>query len=230
MFQKKIGVILAGSGVYDGSEIHEATLTLLSLDQQDVSVTCLSVDTDQHHVVDHTTQQEQSGSKRNCLIESGRISRGEVTALDTIQVSDFDGFIFPGGFGVAKNLCSFAIDGINHTVHPQISSLIHEAHSQKKPMGFLCISPVIPATLIPGVRLTIGSDSETAQAIEKMGAHHVNTTVSEIVVDEKNYIVSTPAYMLAGRISELSKGIDNLVNQVVEWAKKPTTVSEKVVT
>ena len=214
------GLILCGSGVKDGSEIHEATLTLLALDRLNVTIKFLSLNKDQHHVVDHTNDTDISGEPRNCLIESARIARGPVTNINSINIADFDAFIFPGGFGAAKNLCSFAFDGVNQTIDPTISNLISTAHQQSIPMGFLCISPVIPAKLIPNVTLTIGSDEGTAAAITEMGGKHVSATVSEIVVDNEHLVVSTPAYMLANSISELSTGIDALVDQVYNWAKK----------
>tara|TARA_B100001113_G_C21091340_1_gene614486 strand:- start:1093 stop:1788 length:696 start_codon:yes stop_codon:yes gene_type:complete len=220
MTRAKIGVILAGCGVYDGSEIHETTLTLLALDKQHANVTCLSIDKNQHHTINHSNQTELNHHPRNCLIESSRIARGPVIKLNTININDFDAFIFPGGFGVAKNLCSYAIDGANHTIEPEIEALIVSAHNQKIPMGFLCISPVIPAKLIPNVKLTIGTDPNTINDIETMGAQHIKAAVSEIVTDNTNYIVSTPAYMLATQISELSNGINQLVKQIIQWSTK----------
>ncbi len=218
MKKPKIGLILAGCGVYDGSEIHETTLTLLALNQQQANVTCLSIDTNQHHTINHNNQTELNTHPRNCLIESSRIAREPVTNINTINIDHFDAFIFPGGFGVAKNLCSYAIDGTNHTVHPDIEQLVLTAHQKNIPMGFLCIAPVIPAKLIPNVKLTIGSDTQTANDIETMGAQHINTTISEIVTDNDHYIVSTPAYMLATQISELPNGINQLVTQLIQWA------------
>ena len=215
----KIGLILAGSGVYDGSEIHEATLTLLALDQLDVDIQFISIDKDQHHVIDHSRQTEINGELRNCLTESTRISRGPVNNINDIDIQSYDAFIFPGGFGAAKNLCTFAIDGVNQTIDPSISNLITTAHQYKIPMGFLCISPVIPAALIPNVKLTIGTDPDTAAAIESMGAQHVSASVSEVVIDESNLIASTPAYMLASRISELTTGINALVKYIYTAAK-----------
>ncbi len=215
-----VGMVLAGNGVYDGTEIHEATLTLLALDQLNVNIEFISVDKPQHHVIDHSNQSELTGDTRNVLTESARISRGPVTNINDITIEAFDAFIFPGGFGVAKNLCTFAVDGASHTIDSSISTLIKTAHQLKIPMGFLCISPVIPAALIPNVKLTIGTDTDTANAIVAMGAEHVISTVNDVVVDEQHLIASTPAYMLATRISELTIGINALVNQVFNWANE----------
>ena len=215
-----VGVILSGSGVYDGTEIHEATLTLLALDQLDVNIELISVNKPQHHVIDHSNQSELTGDIRNVLTESARISRGPVTNINDVTIESFDAFIFPGGFGVAKNLCTFAVDGASHTIDSSISTLVKTAHQHKIPMGFLCISPVIPAAIIPNVKLTIGTDTDTANAIVAMGAEHVNSTVNDVVIDDEHLIASTPAYMLATRISELTIGINALVNQVFSWANE----------
>jgi len=215
-----IGVILAGCGVYDGSEIHETTLTLLALDQLNVTVKPLSISKQQRHTVDHTSQTEQASSDRNCLIESGRIARGCVDDIASININDFDAFIFPGGFGVAKNLSSFATEGANCWVDPTIEHLIKQAHQLKKPLGFMCIAPVLAAKVIPNVKLTIGSDSSTAQALEAMGATHINATINDIIFDETNLVVSTPAYMLANRLSQLPTGINALVNKLYTLAKQ----------
>lgn len=216
---KKIGVILSGCGVFDGSEIHEVVLTLLYLDQLGATVQCIAPDIEQHHVINHLAG-EETAEKRRVLVESARIARGQVLPLSEAKMDAYDGLIFPGGFGAAKNLCSFAFDGVDCSVNPQLVDLIRAAHSAGKPMGFLCISPVICAKVLGacGVALTIGGDAEVASAIEQMGARHVNREVGEIEADEANKIVSSPAYMCGESIGEVSVGIARLVEKVVELA------------
>jgi len=216
---KKIGVILAGCGVYDGSEIHEAVLTLLAIDQAGAEAVCFAPDIDQHHVINQRTGEEMNET-RNVLTESARICRGAISDLAGIDTSTLDGLIIPGGFGAAKNLCDYAFKGAECTVNEQVAAAVQSFQKAAKPIGFLCIAPVIAAKLLgcEGVELTIGSDPATAADIEAMGAKHVEATVEQAVVSPGTKIVSTPAYMLGPGISDVAKGIEALVKKVIELA------------
>jgi enhancing lycopene biosynthesis protein 2 len=216
----KVGVVLSGCGVYDGTEIHESVITLSALDRAGAEILCMAPSTSQMHVIDHTTGEETKES-RNVLIESARIARGAIVDIGEVTVEDFDALIFPGGFGAAKNLCDFAVKGTDCEVNADVARLIEEAHRSGKPIGFICIAPALAARVlqlagIPGVKLTIGSDKGTAEAINSMGAVHVESDVHDAVVDEEHKIVTTAAYMLAGRISEAADGIEKLVTKVLE--------------
>lgn len=213
---KKVGVVLAGCGVYDGAEIHEAVITLLALDKAGAQIICMAPNAPQMHVINHVKGEPAAGESRNVLIESARIARGEIKNMKEVKASDLDALIFPGGFGAAKNLCTFAVDGVNCKVNPDVERLVKEMHKAKKPMGFICIAPVLAAKILGSnqPKLTIGSDPDTAQAIEKMGGKHIVCKVDEIVVDEVNKIVSTPAYMLGPTISYVAKGIEKCVEQI----------------
>ena len=215
---KKIGVILAGCGVYDGSEIHEAVLTLLALDRAGADAICFAPDTEQLHVINHLKGEVADGEKRNVLVESARIARGNISDLKKMDPSSLDALIIPGGFGAAKNLCDYAVKGTGFDVDPDVTRAIQSIHRAGKPLGFMCISPVIAARLLGSeqVELTIGNDSATATDIESLGARHLDRRVDEIVVDMKHKVVSTPAYMLGPTISEVAKGIDALVSKVLE--------------
>jgi len=213
----KVGVVLAGCGVYDGSEIHEAVCTLLALGQAGAEYQCMAPNSPQMHVVDHVTGKPVAGQTRNVLHESARIARGEIIALGDVNVADYDAFIFPGGFGAAKNLCTFAFEGESCNVQRDVERIIKEAHSAKKPLAFVCIAPVIAATVLGGnTKLTIGDDADTAAAINTMGAAHVECPVKEAVIDDANKIVSTPAYMKAENIADLFTGIKATVDQVLK--------------
>lgn len=216
----KVAVVLSGSGVYDGSEIHEATLTLLYLAEAGAEVQCFAPDKNQMHVIDHLKGETAAGEIRNVLVESARIARGNIKPLDQLKAPDFDVLIFPGGFGAAKNLCTFAVDGAACTVDEDVKRVVLEFHSAGKLVASMCIAPAIVARVLgeKGLkpRLTIGTDRDTAAALETMGAEHVDCAVDEIVVDEANKLVSTPAYMLGPGIGDISKGIGNLVRTVVE--------------
>jgi len=213
---KKIGVVLAGCGFLDGAEIQEATLTLLALDRLGAEIVPIAPDKAQAHVVDHQKGEPSEGT-RNVLDEAARISRGNVTALSAINHEDLDALIFPGGFGAAKNLCTFAFDGSDMSVEQDVSDLIRAIHGAGKPLGFICISPVIAAKVLGEAKpkLTIGHDPDTAAAMTGFGAEHVECPVDDIVVDEKLKVVSTPAYMIGPSIAHVAKGIDKLVAKVV---------------
>lgn len=216
-------VILSGCGVMDGAEIHESVLTLLHLDKRGAKVTIAAPDVPQHHVINHQTGKEAKET-RNVRVESARIARGPVKDLAEVSGDAFDAIILPGGFGAAKNLCTFAVatgGGENCQVNEDVARVLREAHDAGRPIGLLCISPVIGAKLFPGATLTIGTDSATAEKIQAMGARHENRRVDQICVDQSSRIVSTPAYMLATRLTELDGGIGKLVEAVLQLAAQP---------
>jgi enhancing lycopene biosynthesis protein 2 len=217
---KKVAVILSGCGVYDGSEIHEAVLTLLALARAGAKVTCAAPDIDQTHVINHSKGAVAEDTQRNVLEEAARISRGEITSLGALDLENQDAIIFVGGFGVAKNLSDLAFKGPAYEVAPEVSALIKKAHTGKKALGFMCIAPALAAASLGDqhVRLTIGNDNGTAAALESKGARHVNCPVDEIVIDETNRVVTTPAYMLAEDILEAEAGINKLVAAVLKLA------------
>lgn len=218
---KKVAVILSGCGAYDGAEIQEAVLTLLALDRAKAEVTCAAPDIAQKQVINHITGEEMVDDDRNVMTEASRITRGAIQSLDTLNPSEFDAVIFVGGFGAAKNLSSYAFDGPDYDVDPEILDLIQRAHEEGKPQGFLCISPVLAARALgsEGVQLTIGNDPKTAAALEVKGAKHVNCPVDEAVTDKANRVVSTPAYMLAKSVTEAEAGINKLVASVLKLAR-----------
>lgn len=215
----KVAVVLAGCGVYDGSEIHEAVLTLLALDRRDVEYQCFAPDIPQLHVVDHLTGEVAPGETRNVLVEAARIARGKVQDLAKARAADFDALLVPGGFGAAKNLCDFAVAGSAMQVQPEFLRLAREMREAGKPVGLICIAPAMAAKIFgPGVECTIGNDADTAAAIETMGGKHVTCDVKHAVVDRRNKLATTPAYMLAQRIGEAAQGIDECVAAVLEMA------------
>jgi enhancing lycopene biosynthesis protein 2 len=218
--QKRVGVVLAGCGFLDGAEIHEATCTLLSLDRRGAKLVAAAPDVEQMHVIDHLKGAPAEGARRGVLAESARIVRGQITDLAKISARDLDALVFPGGFGAAKNLCTFAVEGRAMRVLPDVERIVREMRSAGKPMGFICIAPVIAARVLGAehVRLTIGNDRDTAAAIESWGARHVDCKVEEIALDEKLKVVSTPAYMLGPWIAPVAAGIDKLVSAVLEMA------------
>lgn len=220
---KKIAVCLSGCGVHDGSEIHEAVLTLLAIDQAKAQAVCCAPDVAQAGVVNHATQKPDT-SLRNVLVESARISRGIIKNIRDVKASDIDALIFPGGFGAAKNLCTFATDGPNCTVNPDVERLVYDMLAAKKPIGAICIAPAMLARIVGKKdvhpKLTIGTDKGTAAAINQMGAQHCDCAVTEMVVDEKYKIASTPAYMLGKGPAEVFEGIRKLVQEVLKQSER----------
>lgn len=215
MSKPRFAVVLSGCGVYDGAEIHEAVLTLLAIDRAGGTYQCFAPDIAQMHVVNHLTGQE-TGESRNVLVEAARIARGAIKPLSEFQAGDFDAIVFPGGFGAAKNLCSFAIAGPDCTVDADVERAITDMRAASKPIGALCISPAILARVLGGVELTIGTDGGTAAALEKMGAHHVDRSHGEIAVDAAAKVVTTPCYMLDASIGQIADGAQAVVNKLIE--------------
>jgi len=213
---KTVAVILSGCGVYDGSEIHEAVLTMLALAEQGAKYRCFAPNVEQYHVINHLTGEVSEAQTRNVLVESARIARGDISDVAELNVNDFDAVILPGGFGAAKNLCDFAIHDVKASVEPSVlKACLAFAHAHK-PAGYMCIAPAMIALIYEqGSRATIGTDEAIAAQLTTMGLEHIRCTVADIVVDNQHKLVSTPAYMLAGSITEASRGIQKLVAAVL---------------
>ncbi|SJZ67651.1 Enhancing lycopene biosynthesis protein 2 [Trichlorobacter thiogenes] len=216
---KKIGVVLSGCGFRDGSEIHEAVCALLAIDQAGAEAICMAPDIELHEM-NHCSM-ELTGAKRKVLVESARIARGKIKNIAEIKAADLDALVFPGGFGAALNLCDFGQKGAAASVNPEVARLTREIHAVGKPIGAICIAPALIAAILgkeAHPTLTIGTDPGTAAEVEKTGARHQDCPANDIVIDQANKIVSTPAYMLAGRISEVYEGIGKCIKVVVEMA------------
>lgn len=217
----KVGVVLSGCGVYDGAEIHESVLTLLALDRAGAEAVCLAPNVAQRHVVNHLTGQPADGESRNVLVEAARIARGAVKDLAGFDSSALDALVLPGGFGAAKNLCDFAFRGADCEVHPEVARVVRAVHEAGRPVGAVCIAPVILAKLLgeEKPRLTIGTDPGTAEAIGRMGGEHVSCGGGGAIVDAARKLVTTPAYMLDSPISEVAAGIEKLVGELLAMAR-----------
>ncbi|WP_163713949.1 isoprenoid biosynthesis glyoxalase ElbB [Mangrovibacterium lignilyticum] len=212
--QKKLAVVLSGCGVYDGAEIHEATLTMLAIAKAGASYTLFAPNITQHHVINHLTGEEMNES-RNVLVESARIARGEIQDLKEYKAADFDALVFPGGFGAAKNLSTFAFEGPECSVNEDVELAVKSTVQAGKPIGALCITPAVITKILGKVDVTIGNDSGTAGAIEAMGGKHVQTTHGEIVIDRNYRVVSTPCYMLDATIDQIEIGARNVIKTIL---------------
>ena len=216
MSKLHFAVILAGCGNKDGAEIHESVLTLLAIDKAGHEYQCFAPDVEQKQVLNFLTNEELK-EKRNVLLESARIARSKIKPLSEYKAKDFDILVMPGGYGVAYNLCSFATDGANMKINPDVERAVISTHKAQKPIGALCISPVIVGRLIPAVEITFGQDKAVNEIFQKIGVKTIDAKVIDIVIDKKNKVVTTPCYMLSdARISELAQGIEKLIKALIE--------------
>lgn len=222
----RVAVVLAGCGRSDGSEIHESVSVLTHLNRHGFAYQCFAPDKPQAEVVNHLTGKTESGQVRNQMVEAARIARGEIKPLSALSASDFDAIAFPGGFGAAKNLCTFAKDGANCTIDADVVRVIRAFHAAGKPIGLACIAPVIAAKVLgtggggPGCEVTIGSDAATATAIEAMGAKNIVKDVTQAHVDAKNRIVTTPAYMCDTGPWGVYQGVGVMIDQLAAMLAK----------
>jgi len=217
--QPRVALILAGCGVYDGSEIQEAVACIFALDQADARVTFFAPDKPQAHVIDHTTG-EPTQESRNVLIESARIARGHVQPLDQLDARNLDAPLIPGGIGAAKNPCTFASDGPDMTVDSQVEQAVKEFTQHDKPIGMCCIAPIIAAKALssPGkpATLTLGGPSDAATAATTLGAQHIETAVDQTATDDNLNLVTAPAYMYGDATpSQVKAGIDKMIHSVL---------------
>lgn len=218
LMNMKIGVLLSGNGVFDGSEIHEAVFTLLAIDEHNAEAFCMAPDIEQHHVLNHITGQEMD-EKRNVLVESARIARGKITGLAGVSHSDIDALVIPGGFGAAKNLTDWAFKGPDGEILPHVKRIINEMVMNNKPVCGLCMGPTVIAMALSGsgisANLTVGTDLEPSpydipaisRGMEKAGATATMKSVKEIEVDEKNKIVTAPCYMMEASVKQIRENI-----------------------
>ena len=215
---KKFAVVLAGCGHKDGAEITEAVSLLLAIDQHHCEYQCFAPDRQQTEVVDHLTGKQVAGEKRNIMTEAARIARGNILPLDQFKAEDYDALFFPGGFGAAKNLCDYAFKGADMMVQPDVTRAILEMHEAKKPIGAMCIAPVMLARLIPGVCVTLGAEgSPVADQVRGWGAEHVQTENGDVCADNEDLVFTTPAFMLDASLKDIYDGAYNMVEAIVDY-------------
>ena len=217
---KKVGVVLSGCGHQDGSEIHEAVFTLHALEKADAEAIIMVPDMDQFHVINHLNGNEELSESRNILVESARIARGKVIDVASVSGHQLDALIFPGGTGMAKNIFDYSMAGINCTVISDVQRLVVEILEADKPLGAICIAPVMIAKVLEYLgrtgTVTGGFNVEINNDIKAMGINAVEVGAEEIVVDKENKIVTTPAYVDAKSMNESCTGIEKLVDKVLE--------------
>jgi len=215
----KAAIVLAGCGVRDGAEIHEAVMTMYAIDKNGGTYRIFAPNVAQHHVINHLTGEEMKES-RNVLTEAARIARGKISPLTEYRAEEFDALIFPGGFGVAKNLCTYAFDGADCQVDRVVEQAIRSTHRAHKPIGALCISPVLIARVLGDVTVTVGNDKKTVADIVKLGGKHEERRHGEVTVDMKNLIVTAPCYMLDATVSEIARDAEAVIKTIMELTGK----------
>jgi len=220
----KIGVLLSGCGVYDGAEIQEAILAMLAIEEIGGTVVALSVNKNQHHVVNHITGEEQVGETRNMMVEAARISRGKITEISALNPADIDGLIIPGGFGSAKNFTDWAFKGSEGTILPEVKLLLVNLVNIGKPIVALCVSPILVSKAFEGSQvhpeLTIGTSNEASpydigefeSGLRACGSETISKSVREIQIDKKNKIITAPCYMMEASMLEVRKNIQQAVS------------------
>lgn len=213
---KNFGIILSGCGVYDGSEIHETVLTMLAIAQQDSTYTIFAPNVEQMHVINHVTG-EVTEEKRNIMVEAARIARGNIQPLSEFDAAKVDGLIIPGGFGAAKNFCTYAVDGVDCKVNPEVEKAVKDMVALKKPIGGLCIAPVLLTRILKQVEVTIGQDEATAGDIEKLGGKNIMTNHGDVVIDKQKNVFTTPCYMLKSTIAQVAEDAENLVKAMLNY-------------
>ena len=216
----KVGVVLSGCGHQDGSEIHEAVFTLHALEKAEAEAIIMAPDMDQFHVINHLNGNEDLSESRNILVESARIARGKVVDVASVSGHQLDALIFPGGTGMAKNIFDYSMAGINCTVISDVQRLVVEILEADKPLGAICIAPVMVAKILEYLgrtgTVTGGFNVEINNDIKAMGINTIEVGAEEIVVDKENKIVTTPAYVEAKSMNESFTGIEKLVNKVLD--------------
>lgn len=225
----KIGVLLSGCGVYDGSEIQEAVFTLLAIEENGAEAICFAPDKDQVQVINHLDEKIEKGEKRNVLKESARIARGKIKSINKTSIDDFDALVIPGGFGAAKNLNSWAFDGPECEIDHAVKHIIVDMINAKKPIAALCMGPTVIASALQGTgigtKLTVGTDKEKSpydikgisNGMESVGVMSVMKTIREICVDEENKIVTAPCYMMEASISEVRKNTKDAIDKLISF-------------
>ena len=221
----KIGILLSGCGVYDGSEIQEVVLTMLAIEEIGAEYVCIGIDAKQHQVINHLNGQEVN-EERNMMEEAARISRGKIIDIRTVQPVDIDALVIPGGFGSAKNLTKWAFDGPDGIILPEVKLLLVNLVNVGRPIVALCVSPIVLAKALEGskihAKMTMGTSKESSpydidsfnDGLSKIGVEPVLKSVREIEIDVENRIITAPCYMMDATILEVRQNIQQAIQAI----------------
>ena len=213
---KKVAVVLAGCGSADGSEINETVTLLLALDQHNIEYQAFAPDAFQAEVYNHAIG-KHAKERRNMMVEAARIVRGNILPMSKFKADDYDALFFPGGSGAAKNIFTYAYDGINFKVNKEVEKAIKDIHAQGKPIGAMCIAPLMVAKVIGNVNVTMGSgECRQAKELATIGCRHTETTHGGVAIDKENKIYTTPCFMLDATLKDIYQGAWNLVEAMIK--------------
>lgn len=226
---KKIGVLLHGNGVFDGSEIHESVFALLAIAEVGAEAICFAPNVNQHHVLNHITGQEMTET-RNVLVESARIARGNIKDIVDVNADELDGLVMPGGFGTAKNITKWAFEGPAGSILESVKTLILTLVRQGKPIAGLCMSPTTIAKALEGTEfhahLSVGTTEEASPydiaaisaGMESIGQVAEMASVREVAVDKDLKIITAPCYMMEASIVEVRENIKLAIEKLISLA------------
>lgn len=213
-----IAVILSGCGNRDGSELQETLSLLLAIDRHDLKYQCFAPE-GSLAVVSYLDNKGETGEERDLMAESARIARGDIKPLSDYRADDYAALALPGGMGAARNLSDYAFVGQNMTVLPEVERAILDTHAAGKPVMAMCIAPMVLAKVLGpfDVTLTLGDSCAASKVAELLGANHEVCGPTDVCVDERNKVLTTPAYMVGTRISQIFDGAAHMVDRLVEW-------------
>jgi len=222
-----IGILLSGCGVYDGAEIQESIFTMTAIAEQGHAYECISINKNQHHVINHLTGEEMPES-RNMMVESARIARGAVKEISDISPANIDALVIPGGFGSAKNFSDWAFNGPDGTILPEVKLLLVNLINAGKPIAALCVSPILIAKALEDSaiqpNLTLGNTKDKSPyeidgfhaGIQKTGSKTEERALKEVLIDVENKIITAPCYMMDASILEIRDNIKLAVKELIK--------------
>ncbi len=215
---KNIAVILSGCGNRDGSELQETLSLLLSLDRHGISYQCFAPRI-AFDVVSYLGQPVETGEQRDLFAEAARIARGNILNLADYDATQYDALALPGGMGAARNLSTYAFDGKLMNVHPEVERAIISTYQMGHPIAAMCIAPIVLAKVLGPmhVTITLGCQCDASRVAEALGAVHQDCESTKAVIDRQHRVVTTPAYMVATRISEIFDGAEALVQGLLSF-------------
>jgi enhancing lycopene biosynthesis protein 2 len=216
--KRKVWVLLAGSGLHDGTEVHEAALVQLALARLGASVAFCAPEVAQAHVIDHLRGDVSRAESRSVLIESARIARGPVESLATLDPASVEALVIPGGYGVVKNLCDYAFCAREAKLEKSVAALIEHTSKRGVPIASMCMANVLVARALGhrGVRLSLGWDAMLDADCAAWGARVVKSTAKLAVIDRDVRVASTSAFSGSSDISIVAEGIERTIRAALE--------------
>jgi enhancing lycopene biosynthesis protein 2 len=217
---KNFGVLLSGCGFYDGSDIWEAVLIHLFLEEKGYNSQFISLNLSSKEVVNHHTQESVS-EKRNIFLESARIGLDQTKNIEEMDGEKIEGLVIAGGYGVLQNFLETGPPARILNAQSEVKRFIREIFRRKKPIGGCGLASLLIASSLQDIvntplTLTLGNDAKLSDQLEKLGAIHVIAKLDEAIIDKEHNIVTTPGNLGKHRIKEVASGIQNMILGVLE--------------